>query len=93
MKKPELITMIFDTQRDLYKTIKQSEAEKETYEQLRICENTLQDAIKNRPELKDLLVEYDNAYLDYLIECEDAAYYHGFKTAFKIFLELGSQDF
>ena len=88
MDKPTLITMIFNTQQDLHHTVKESKEEKEAFEYLQQCESELFNAIKKQPKLRELAEEYNQAYMYYVIAKEEAAYYHGFKTAFLIMKEI-----
>ena len=89
MDETNIITMIFYAQRDAFQMIKSTKEMKSAFNTSLNCVHKLFEAFEDHPKFKNLYEKVEKATIDYYSEVEDNTYYHGFKTGFKLAIELG----
>ena len=89
MDETNIITMLLHTQRDCYDIIKSTQEIEDTISVTVDLEHKLFEAMENQPQIKDIYNVLDKAIGAYSSAVEKNTYYYGFKSGFKMALELG----
>ncbi len=89
MNELNIITMLLYAQRDDYTIIKNTQKITDALNVIVDLEHKLFEAIENQPQIIDLYNKLDEAIGEYYSAVEANIYYFGFKSGFKMALELG----